>query len=152
MPLALNPQRVADVSLRLDQSVPATERPAFLFKFLTKAEYEKVDGILSAAPSDDAGFLKAMKEAIAIGLRGWRNIVVDGQPVPFDAATAIDKLDELLTPDELVELGTGFRLALSLSEQDLKKSASQSSTATAKSAGETASTQAEPPAVATVQP
>lgn len=113
MPLGLDPDQTAPVSLKSDQPKPEASRPAFLFKYLTERELTQVQQLREQArdEQDNEKCLALLKQGIGVGLRGWKNMIgLDGKPISYDAG----KLGEILTIQEQWELINDYPTALQI--------------------------------------
>ncbi len=110
MPLACDPRQTIDVWLSCDEHLPADQRPTFVYRFLTVAEFfeQRRLFIEREHATDDKAHDAKVTEALTIGLRSWRNlrtppkfgegvgelIPCGADPAAFAAAMSyIDKLD-----------------------------------------------------------
>jgi hypothetical protein len=92
LPLACNTAARAPFWLDADASSPISTRAVFLVKFLTTAELQRYNALLEqiASAPDDLAAYKLAREALGVGIVGWRNMnyPVDhpeaGKPMPFD--------------------------------------------------------------------
>jgi hypothetical protein len=131
LPLSLNPNAIIWFALTLDEKTPEPERAQFASKYITCQELDEINRILDegAQEKNDIKAREKANDAIAVGLRGWRNL-----PEPYDANNWRDKLTKWLTPEEHAELAFAFTTKSRLAEIDLKNSAWGVSSATANSA------------------
>jgi hypothetical protein len=142
MPIALSPKQTFEVWLDCDADEPMESRPVFIARHLT-AE----DVMVLHAEADKARACKTYGEslpildaALAKHVTGWRNMVREGQPVPFG------KCSSVCSEPELFELAVKLVQNSELSEDAKKKSRSRP-----KSAGAASATTAAPPASASTE-
>lgn len=128
MPLALSPKMTVDVCLETDKAKPETERPVFVFRFLTCRQVLELADLIEAAEKAEGRHVvnDALTKALAVGLVDWRGI-----EKPF----SLNEIDGVLTPSEKWELAYKSIREIQMKESDLKKSASQSGSNTAMSTG-----------------
>lgn len=103
MPLILNPDSTYDVVLSTDRDKPAGEQPVFVFQYLSGRKWKKIAELSDAFDDSKNSFdtINLAFDAIRVGLTGWRNMIdPSGTEIPYDPKL----LDEILTPDEAVEL------------------------------------------------
>jgi len=105
MPLAINPQARCIIELESDiKFYDPADRPRFIYRFLTGAEWLQVadtqDRIEDAADGKDV--LQKTYDTVAIGLVGWENIVEPetADPIKF----AAEDLKNIVGIHEAMEL------------------------------------------------
>jgi hypothetical protein len=134
MPLALDPNATLRIVLQSDLQKVEKERPYFLFRHLSCRQWseliKKIDAIDESATGDKA--MARLFDILKWGLITWGNMLdpATGREIAFDAAY----LDRLLTLPEIWELIFRWRNQ-GVEVADLKKSVSQSPSATDRSAG-----------------
>lgn len=128
MPLSLHPDATVPVSLESDAGIAEAERPVFLCRFLTGSQLIDVLGRFDDAIAErdlKARQLK-LRDALQIGVAGWRNM----GGVPSEP----QKIHELLTEEEMIDLTLATIRAPRMAEADKKKSVSQSKSPSANAA------------------
>lgn len=121
---AIDPRRTYKLWLDIFADLPFAERPVFVYRRITGAEYLDIAKQESAAGKSVAEQTAEIYEAVKVGLVDWtsQTNAATGEPVPFDAA----RLSEVLDPMEAQEI-IGKRLfGARTSGDDLKNSAPQS--------------------------
>lgn len=114
MPLGLDPDQTVAVWLASDAGKPIDTRPVFYFKYLTARELTQVQSLRAQArdEQDNALCKGLIQKALAIGLRGWKNMArADGSAVSY-----VGELDEVCTLTEQWELLNEFPSAVQNSE------------------------------------
>jgi len=113
MPISADPDRAVWYPLELQPD------KQFLCRFMTVREHLKIDDLITEANqiSDEKAAIAKLVEIVAVGVIDWKGI--DGEFSP-------EKLVDVLTPSELIELATGYRYAVRAKESDLKKSKRES--------------------------
>lgn len=111
-----------DVTLESDREKPDGERPTFRARYMTAREHARYMALIAevAEAADDEQRLKLLVEAIAIALVGWKHLPVKDQK--FD----LQRLPDLLTRGELIELVEEILRKTELGSADRKKSDSPS--------------------------
>jgi hypothetical protein len=134
MPLSFDPAATAEFWLAGDADKPAQQRPVFLVRFLRQRELDEYNRLMEQANAaadagDDSQALALAWQAIAIGIKGWRNFTdpETGQALAFDA----DNVGRVLTVREFWELAVRYPATVRLVGLDLKNSGSPSCPATA---------------------
>jgi len=137
MPIALNPNKTYWISLASDEdALPAEERPAFEYRFLTYAETmdfsermtEYANWVESLGSGKEQANERTMQrlqelsarliEAAGSKMVGWRNLYDDkGKPIAFDR----EKLPGICTLAELIELVQRQMMQQGPSVEDKKK-------------------------------
>ena len=125
MPVATDPSQKHDVVLNSDLQCPEDQQATFVFRYMTRRDARNVrevyDGMDKMVDGDAA--MDAVCGCIRQHLVGWHNITDrDGETIAFDA----DRLDDILTDAEMMELFIKMRLGSQLGVADLKKSESPS--------------------------
>ena len=125
--LALDPNQHVEFWLPGDADMPADKRPTFVTKCLTARQSIKFDAFLQGTfgSQDRQKSIDAAVGALKIALVDWRHC---GEP--FN----LDRLPDLLTYTELVDLVLEMVRAQRVKEDDLKNSDSQSGSSTDPSA------------------
>ncbi len=134
MPLALDPKARITLVLDSDKDKPAAKQPGFVYAFLTGRRWRDVARAVDGFDEGDgmeAG-LDRIYTAASVNLIGWRNLIdpQTGEEIPFDPAN----LEEILTPQEAIELANRLLTACKPDGADLKNSGSRSRTSSGKSA------------------
>ncbi len=134
--IAMDPNATVKFHLASDLKKPIEVRPTFFARHLTARENRKYNQLLFAADqageSDEAD--KHLIDALVMILTSWANIRAKDGAVLALTATNIDELLSMLTLTETWELVAGLVSKTRAEEQDLKKSALQSASATGPSA------------------
>lgn len=117
MPLAVDTQATFDFVFKSDKDKPEADRPALVFRYLSARNYTRVLDLFeaSAKAATDEEMVAKIIEGARIALAGWKNL---GE---FDA----NRLDEVLTMLEVVELRDSLLSSMVASEADKKKCVSQ---------------------------
>lgn len=94
------------LSLERDRAIPSDRRPVFLFRVLTRRDAKRLRGAVNAfcaVDESDASVLAkletkfdAVESALRDQLVGWRRQPIEEQE--------LDRFDELVTEDEMVDL------------------------------------------------
>lgn len=110
-----NSGRTADFILESDKAKDPATRPTFVFRFLASRDTRKakaltIEAATGAKTDEDVEGL--LKQAVALGLIGWRNI---------DEPFSIDNLASILSDDELWEMATLFPVRLYEAEIETKR-------------------------------
>lgn len=108
MPVALDPKQTFEISLRIDEELPAAERPVFVYRFAAAREARRMSALYEKvmAAEDDAEMpfetTDQVFEQLQERLVGWRNMIdpATGEEIPFEPAD----LDRLLTLTEAFAL------------------------------------------------
>lgn len=135
MPLVLEPDSTYEYVLSNDAGKPKEKQPTFIFKYLSSRKWRELARLSDKFDKDTAGdegdaAMDAVFEAIKMALVGWRNMTwPDGKEVEFDP----DKLEDILMPDEAIELMQAAVSQLPTAE-DKKKLDSRSTSSTDRSA------------------
>ena len=103
MPLATHPNVTFEVVLSIDEDLPKTKRPVFIFRYVSIAEWEEIAGL-----SDEFDEATDSKQMVDIAMQiikkllvTWRNMKTpSGQIITFN----IKKLKSLISLKELTEL------------------------------------------------
>lgn len=107
MPLAINPKARCTIELESDVIFyePA-DRPRFIYRFLTGAEWLQIADMQTAIGSanDGADALNLAYQAAAVGLVNWENIIdpETKNPIKFN----LKKLNKIVGLNEAMELAT----------------------------------------------
>lgn len=125
MPLVCEPNATFDYVLECDRDKPLESRPTFVFRYLNCRKWREL-----AAISDSLGSGKSGPEVMDICLKviteiitDWRNITdANGQELPYNP----DNLADILTMSEVQEMMLAGITQQSVSDEDKKKSESQS--------------------------
>jgi len=142
MPLGLDPEQTADVWLKSDAPKPLATRPTFQFKYLTSRELRQVQELRAQArkEEDNAKCEKLIFSALAIALRGWKNMTsLEGDQL-VEIPYAFDRLPEITTLAEQWELLNDFPQNVMNSENDRANFPSPSPSPSANSAPEPVAT------------
>jgi hypothetical protein len=133
--IAIVPGGTAECVLPGHEALPEAARPVFLLRFLSwkdQAEANRLGRAMGEAEDEKVDEL--MEKIFTLCLAGWRNMREgfnpDAAAVPFDVAA----LRELLTESQATHLAARCIRAGWLSEEQLKNSASPSSSAQENSA------------------
>jgi hypothetical protein len=119
MPLAFRPDKTVPVSLDVDADIDPPQRPAFLCRFLTEGDAQRIEDCLheGQAAADDADAAMILCRALCLSVTGWRNMIdATGKPLTFAGPESLG----VLTYRELLEL-RGKVLCLSSVDRDIKK-------------------------------
>jgi hypothetical protein len=104
MPRALIPGECNRISLAIDEHLPETDRPAFIYAVHTCRQWRELSAANDslAASKSGAEAIDKMFSALRIGLIGWQGMAnpETGDPIAFDP----NELDRLLTTSEACEL------------------------------------------------
>jgi len=129
MSLAADPNQTIEIVLQSDKNLPPETQPVFYFKYLTCRKWkaflalrEKMKDVKTVAEVVDVAI-----EILSLNLCGWKNVVAaDGTKVEF----SLDKIEDILSPDDIYDLMTVEKEQQTLSADDKKKldSPSQSDT------------------------
>lgn len=146
MPIAFSKDATVKFCLKADEDRPENERVYFLCRYLTCRQrdqwYEKIV-LANKTETSDADTTRLLNEALALGVIGPVGAKLpDGSEVPC----TLGGIDMVLTYSEKFELAHEYVRAISLDEQDKKKSTRRSSSNGLEPAGDT------PPANAATAP
>jgi hypothetical protein len=128
--LSANPQARAQFVLRSDADTPAKDRPVFLVKFMTPADIEKYQNIVSeiGQQKDRREVGRLIWDAIVVGVTGWKNVKgTDGKPLEFNPKNLFDACSE----QEIIELAYGYTSVIRPMAEDYRFFDSPSSIASA---------------------
>lgn len=103
MPRCLDPGARFELVLESDKDKPEAERPTFVFRVLSMGEWLEQEG------DDNKKFIDVAQDILKAAVVGWRNMVRDGQDVPFDKDMLVFLVDAL----EAVELLNKLQLSYS---------------------------------------
>ena len=135
MPLALEPDQTIEISLKSDESKPLETRPAFIVRFMSSRDRNRLRDLYAEAvdfdmKGDYESFIKNMVSIFQISLVGWHHLkAANGDYIPFDPT----RLPELLTDVEILELARLVYAKTELEELDRKNSGSPSDSGSAAS-------------------
>lgn len=121
MPLATNPKARFEIVLQSDQSIEASNQPAFVFHYLSGLELEEVLDLLRNLDRAKKGeqALDKVYEIVEKHLIDWRNITNrEGSPIDFNRGA----LKTVVGLDEIFELAFSMINKQSLTVEDKKKS------------------------------
>lgn len=132
MPIINDPRVKIEYTLKSDEGRPENERTVFHFRVLTVNKFQEFAEVFDkiVAVSSGAEIVKEAIEKVKYGIIGWKNFILSGKEIPFD----VDKIEELLTMDEIIELMTAMLSKQTLTIEDKKKLGSQSQSDTVKAA------------------
>ena len=141
MPLPLDPNETFEAVLEHDLAKPETERPTFLFRYMSLRAFRETSWLADddkrIAALSMIELLAALLDVIRSKLAGWRNMGIEFDP---------SRLDELITYREAWQLyflaRTGSRL--SVPEKNSSGSGSPSSSEESAKAASPASAQTSP--------
>jgi hypothetical protein len=128
MPLSSNPRKTTPFWLTCDADEPLATRPVLLVRFMTVDQHETHRELVDQAhaTSDHAEAYRLVREAMAVGLAGWRNFAPkdeSGKEPPFSIESLFAMYaDRLLTQTELWAIAWNYPGAVKLCEADLKNS------------------------------
>jgi len=103
MPLATHPNVTFEVVLSIDEDLPKTKRPVFIFRYVSIAEWEEIAGLSDKfdEATDSKQMVDIAMQIIKKLLVTWRNMKTpSGQIITFN----IKKLKSLISLKELTEL------------------------------------------------
>lgn len=122
MPLALDPEARFELVLESDADKPAGERPTFVCRFMPNRDWKVVahvaDRIGELAAEGIEAMLTQMEDALALALVDWRHM--------GGIDYARERIPDVLTPGELVELIQKAVQQTSVSVAEKNASGSQS--------------------------
>jgi hypothetical protein len=126
MPLACDPDRTFDVSLKIDKQVDPDRRPTFQVKHLTCREFMRAADVMDNLHESKDRFMaiQNIKAVLANHVKGWRNMPDPKQPgkmLDFD----VIEIDAVLTQLEMQELVYAIMAGARPSGEDLGKSDAQ---------------------------
>ncbi|HYE20650.1 MAG TPA: hypothetical protein VEA69_19535 [Tepidisphaeraceae bacterium] len=109
MPIGFHPDQTVWISLDIDRALPEETRPAFRCRFLTEGDVLRLIDLHEAARAmSDREAAKALNEAMAVHVTGWRN--QDPRHGEYRGAPSLTAALTLLESYELVRQaidGTG---------------------------------------------
>ncbi len=130
MPLSTNKAATAPYALPSDRNGPVKDRARFDVRFMAVADMQTYEARMdeATATTDNRECFSKIRDALAVGIVGWRNLVYPpahekaGTPIPFDFDELL--LCGVLTEDELWALAWSYPSAVRPVTIDLKNSES----------------------------
>lgn len=116
MPISLDPNETFELTLDIDSN--KSIKPVFICKYLTAREHKKALALLSEVMKKDKdieiadGYLDVIKMCIT----NWKNIAIPFSP---------DSFEDVLTINEIWELGSSILGRMMISQHEKKVSAQQ---------------------------
>ena len=107
MPLATQPGLKFYVVLDIDKQLPANKQPKFFYRHPSgRKQLERFETMKNVDSKNEVLFMKLVFQGIREMLCGWENMTDPdtGETLPFNAWTADDRLEDILTLSEANEL------------------------------------------------
>lgn len=100
MPILLSPKQTYKYTLVSDKE--SENPPVFILKCLSKGAWREIAALSDTfdASANSTESLDVVDKILAVGVIGWENVNENGAPIKF----SLDKLDEILTVSESIEL------------------------------------------------